>query len=99
MKVLAAFFLILGLTTGVFAENYCSDSGAIQQWEALSAKYPQDDTIQTLHALWIGLCVKVKKGELEEQRAIDLFEKARAAAIAAKKAEKRIEERQKKTHL
>ncbi len=69
------------------AENYCSSRGARKQWADLSARYPKDGLIQTLHALWIGLCAKVKAREIDEKQAIDLFERARAAAVSARKEE------------
>ena len=65
--------------------NYCSSQGARQEWADLSAKYPKDALVQTLHALWIGLCAKVKAKEIDEKQAVDLFERARVAAVAARK--------------
>ena len=43
--------------------------------------------IQTLHALRLGLCAKVQRGDISVQQATDIFEKARNAIIDKKKVE------------
>ena len=96
--VLTLFFL-LSVPVCTLAKNYCSDPQARQEWAEFSAKHPKDDVAQTLHALWLGLCIKVKAGEIDEKQAIDLFEKAREAAIAAKKKEAEQEEKKKKADI
>jgi len=40
-----------------------------------------------LHALRIGLCAKVERGELTVEQATDIFERARDVIIEKKKAE------------
>lgn len=68
-------------------ENYCFDPESWQEWEDLSTKYPDDMDIQTLHALRLGLCAKVGRGDLTLQQATDIFENARNAMINKKKIE------------
>ncbi len=91
MKRLICVLIIFALSTPVWAENYCDDKAAQKQWQEMSDKYPNDDAIQTLHALWIGLCAKVKMGDIDEQRAIRLFEQARVAAIDGKLDEEEVQ--------
>ena len=85
--IVLVLLLLFSVPVCARAENYCSSRGARRQWADLSARYPKDGLIQTLHALWIGLCAKVKAREIDEKQAIDLFERARAAAVSARKEE------------
>ena len=85
--IVLVLLLLFSVPVCARAENYCSSRGARKQWADLSARYPKDGLIQTLHALWIGLCAKVKAREIDEKQAIDLFERARAAAVSARKEE------------
>jgi hypothetical protein len=81
--------LILIIFSGVnlsAEENYCLDKQSWEEWENLIKKYPDDIDIQTLHALRLGLCVKVERGDLSVQQATDIFEKARDNVIEKKKA-------------
>jgi hypothetical protein len=54
-----SLFLIFGVLSASFAEseNYCHDQESWKEWEALVEKNPNDNEVQTLHALRIGLCV------------------------------------------
>ena len=61
--------------------NYCKDEASWAEWNALVAKKPGDDNVQTLHALRIGLCVKVEQGSISVERATILFERARTIII------------------
>ncbi|MBC7358453.1 hypothetical protein SAMN02745206_03349 [Desulfacinum infernum DSM 9756] len=62
-------------------ENYCHDPAAEAQWQALVAKHPKDYDLQALHALRIGLCLKVDQGVLTVPEATAIFERARKALI------------------
>lgn len=73
-------------------ENYCNDPSSWQQWESLCEKYPSDKNIQILHALRIGLCQKVKSGDLTIPQATDIFETARETVIQRKKARQQASE-------
>ena len=81
-------FLCLTLAThlAIASENYCNDPESWQEYEALVAKYPNDLDVQALHALRIGLCFKVERGDLTVEQATDIFENAREAIIEKKKA-------------
>ena len=51
-------------------ENYCKDKNSWEAWNVLSKKYPNDLDVQTLHALRIGLCIKIEKGSITLKKAI-----------------------------
>ena len=65
--------------------NYCTDKESWKEWDELVAKYPADEDIQILHALRLGLCAKVSRGDITVQQATDIFEKARGIIIVHKK--------------
>ena len=90
LKRLLIIFTVLFLTAvSVTAEeeNYCKDKESWKEWDALVAKYPGDTDIQALHALRLGLCVKVQRGNLTVQQATKIFESARVAIIKKKATE------------
>jgi hypothetical protein len=88
MKIpLAIIFLALLLPAIVFAENenYCLDQNSWAEWDELVANNPNDMEIHTLHALRIGLCVKVDRGGITLDQATEIFESAREAIIEKRK--------------
>ncbi len=64
--------------------NYCKDPEANMEWETLIRKHPDDMQIHALHALRIGLCFKVDRGDLSVSQATAIFENMRNALIDAK---------------
>ena len=100
-RLIAVFMgvaLILVLCGLVYAEseNYCHDKDSWKEWDALVEKNPNDTEVQTLHALRIGLCVKVDRGEITLDRATEIFESARETIIQNRKEnQKRKQDRQK----
>ena len=85
--LLLIFTLFVANLPAIAAEDYCSDPESWGEWEELVEKYPNDSDIQTLHALRIGLCLKVERGDLTVEQGTDIFEKARRAILEKKKAE------------
>jgi hypothetical protein len=81
------FTLFVANPPAIAAEDYCSDPESWGEWEELIEKYPHDSDIQALHALRIGLCLKVERGDLTVDQGTDIFEKARKAILEKKKAE------------
>ncbi len=78
------------------SENYCHDKESWKEWDALVEKNPNDTEVQALHALRIGLCVKVDKGGITLEQATEIFESAREAIIQKRKEDqKREQDRQK----
>ena len=96
-RLIAVFMgvaLILVLCGLVYAEseNYCHDKKSWKEWDALVEKNPNDTEVQTLHALRIGLCVKVDKGGITLDRATEIFESAREAIIQKRKEDQKREQ-------
>jgi hypothetical protein len=87
LVLLLLFTLFIANLPAIAAEDYCSDPESWGEWEELVEKYPNDSDIQTLHALRIGLCLKVERGDLTVEQGTDIFEKARKAILEKKKAE------------
>ena len=59
-------------------------------------KKPNDSEVHALHALRIGLCVKVHRGGMALDQATEIFESAREALVQKRKEDqKRKQERQK----
>ena len=61
--------------------NNCHDPSAWSHWEERTTQHPDDVELQTLHALWMGLCVKVERGAIAFDQATVIFERAREALI------------------
>jgi hypothetical protein len=62
-------------------DNYCHDQKSWAKWDHLVKKYPNDSNLQTLHALRIGLCIKIDQGSILLEDAIDIFNHAHDAVI------------------
>ncbi len=81
------FALFVANLPAIAAEDYCSDPESWEEWEELIEKYPNDSDVQALHALRIGLCLKIERGDLTVEQGTDIFEKALKAILEKKKAE------------
>ncbi len=64
--------------------NYCNDQEANTEWEVLVLKYPADLQMHALHALRMGLCFKVNRGDIDLNQATEIFENMRLALIKSK---------------
>lgn len=53
-------------------------------WIALIEKYPDDMPLQTLHALRLGLRMKVERGDINLDEATEVFEKIKKSFIKKK---------------
>ena len=62
-------------------KNYCHDEASWKEWDEVIKKNSTDMDIQTLHALRIGLCIKIDKGSIKLEDAIDIFDHAHEEAI------------------
>ena len=92
MKKATTLFLVLimsflSIQSVGATDNYCQDQESWDEWEALIQKYPGDLDLHTLHALRIGLCAKVNRGDLSVEEATDIFERAKETIMEKKKAE------------
>ena len=91
-----AFILVFSGSVYAESENYCHDKESWKEWDVLVEKNFNDMEVQALHALRIGLCVKVDRGEITLDQATEIFESAREAIVEKRKAdEKREKDRQK----
>jgi hypothetical protein len=74
--------------------NYCRDAEANQQWGKLIEEAPGDaDLLMRLFALRLGLCQLVDSGQLDLDRATEIFELARRGAMIERKWEEEHERR------
>ena len=70
--------------------NYCLDKESWKEWDALVKKYPDDKDVQTLHALRLGLCVKVEQGSITFEQATDIFNRAHEMVIQNTESEREV---------
>jgi len=59
--------------------NYCHSPESWAEWDQLLAQHPHDRGLHTLHALRLGICLKVDRGEITLDDGTALFEEARTA--------------------
>jgi hypothetical protein len=90
--VLTFSFLLCSYSLNAEEKNYCEDPDTNTQWESLIQKHPGDMQVHALHALRLGLCFKVDRGDLTVDQATEIFENLRSALINAK-----VKEMEKKT--
>jgi hypothetical protein len=87
MRLLSFLWLVPGLMFATLPSaettdrTYCEDEGTRRDWEERTANNPDDSDLQTLHALWLGLCVKIQREGLAVDQATDLFERIRHRLI------------------
>jgi len=89
-EILCLLFLLtfVSITYAEKPKNYCKDPNSWVEWEDLIEKYPGDVDIQLLHALRIGLCIKIEKGSISFEKANRIFNRAHEIVILKKKEEK-----------
>ena len=94
--IILLLVLVFNNSPAAESENYCHDQKSWQEWDALVEKNPNDMEVQALHALRIGLCTKVDRGQITIEQATEIFESAREAIIQKRKEDqKREQDRQK----
>jgi hypothetical protein len=81
--IILVFALAFSYSPGLTEEptNYCLDKESWKEWETLVRKYPNDEDLQTLHALRLGLCVKIEQGSITFEQATDIFNRAHQMVI------------------
>ena len=73
-KIIIIILTLLLCSFPLYAEtNFCYDSESWEQWNKITKKNPNDIPLQILHALRIGLCVKVEQNSITFEEATDLF--------------------------
>jgi len=74
---LFALILTLAFAPLIQAAAYCDDPAIIEDWKNTAKKYSHSDNWQQLHAVWLGLCQKVRGGSISQSRAASIFEQER----------------------
>ena len=90
--ILVLFFTVPSVVIAE-TENHCLDQESWKGWDALVQKYPNDMDVQTLHALRLGLCAKIERGDISVEQATEIFERAREIIFKKKQAESSKEKR------
>jgi len=74
-KIIIISILLIFLSSPVYAEDlsFCNDPETWEYFESMTKKYPDDVPLQILHALKMGLCVKIGQNTITETEAINLF--------------------------
>ncbi len=89
--IIALSILLFSCALNAEEKNYCKDPDANLEWEALIHEHPGDMQIHALHALRLGLCFKVDKGDISISQATEIFENMRSALINAREREVEME--------
>ena len=82
--ILTLSILLFSYSLKAEETNYCNDPDANMQWEAMVQEHPDDLQIHALHALRLGFCFKVDRGDLTVDQATEIFENMRSALIESK---------------
>jgi hypothetical protein len=87
--VLAIAVALVLMTANAAADpvNFCHDEATWRQWTELVRENPGDDQLQMLHALRIGLCIKIEQGSISFDRANQLFNRAHESSIEQRRRE------------
>ena len=79
--LLLVLFSVSSTGAGEYNTDYCHDQVELQKWEQMLTNDPDSEPLAAIHALWIGLCVKVEARQLTTMQANRLFERFRDALI------------------
>jgi hypothetical protein len=77
-------------------KNYCHNQSLAAEWEALVKQSPKDFGLQRLHALRLGICLKIENKTLDLDDGNAIFEQEREALIRERLREERKQEEKKK---
>jgi hypothetical protein len=83
ITILTLSFLLCSYSLKAEEKNYCEDTDANKQWEVLIQKNPDNLQFHALHALRLGLCLKVDRSDLTIDQATEIFENMRSDWINA----------------
>ena len=83
--------LVLSYSHGFTEEpmNYCLEKESWNEWDELVQKYPNDEDVQILHALRIGLCTKIERGSITFDQANAIFNRTHKMVIEKKKSDQK----------
>lgn len=77
LVILLLIFVLSYSETDEFNTEYCHDPVELKRWQGIIENHKYNDDVQGLHALWIGLCMKVEMRQLTVNRADEIFENER----------------------
>jgi len=82
MKIISTILLLVVCLAGTtiaaeYDTSYCHDPAELQKWEQMLTNNPDSEPLAAIHALWIGLCVKVEARQLTTIQANRIFERFR----------------------
>lgn len=84
------------IATETTNRTYCDDEETRRDWEQHTANSPDDRELQMLHALWLGLCVKVQRHGFATDEAIHIFEDLRRTVIEQRREHNAVKEQKPK---
>lgn len=64
-----------------YDNRYCRDKVELEKWQGIIENHASNDDVHGLHALWIGLCMKVELRQITVNRANEIFERARTDVV------------------
>ena len=87
MKIVLLIILLL-VPCFVFAADkydtkHCKDPEQLRIWSRMLNDNPESDAVDAIHALWVGLCIKVGAKEITTNRANGIFEQFRNSLLDA----------------
>ena len=86
ITVILCFLISL---TATAQENFCHDPKSWDDWSKIVQKYPDDVPLQILHALRVGLCIKVENGSITINEATNLVDEWSESLIQERREKKR----------
>ena len=90
---IAVALVLMSANAAADPVNFCQDESTWRQWTELVRANPGDDQLQMLHALRIGLCVKVEQRSITFDRANELFNRAHETIIKQRRQEETLGKR------
>jgi hypothetical protein len=73
IAVITLLFMALCWPVNADDSAFCNDPDMWAYFDAMVAENPNDVPLQILHALKIGLCVKISQGSISTGEAITMF--------------------------
>ena len=86
-KTVLGLFSAVWLFSAPVMANNCNDEDENKKWAETAQNSINDHLLLRLYAVRVGICHLIASGEIDERRAIDLFEITRQDAIAQRKRE------------
>lgn len=80
-SLLLVLFSAFSTFAGEYNADYCHDPAELKKWDHLLNSNPDSEPLVALHALWIGLCVKVEARQLTTLQANQIFDRFRDALV------------------